>query len=129
MAETRSWGWRLARSSVAGSWIGDWRHRAWSSGAGVHRGEHRCVAARGDATGELDAGADRAEGPGLFRPGLPPGGTSAETRMPKPLALEIQTRLVFNERIVAGRRDETVQLATSDRRSRSDGAWPPSGGR
>ncbi len=37
---------------------------------------------------------------GLFRPGLPPGGTSTETRMPKPLALEIQTRLIFIERVV-----------------------------
>jgi hypothetical protein len=37
---------------------------------------------------------------GLFRPGLPPAGASAEAKMPKPLALEIQTRLVFDERIV-----------------------------
>jgi hypothetical protein len=38
---------------------------------------------------------------GLFRPGLPPDGASAEAKMPKPLGLEIQTRLVFHERLVA----------------------------
>ncbi len=37
---------------------------------------------------------------GLFRPGLPPGGASANARMPKPLSLEVQTRLVFHERLV-----------------------------
>ncbi len=37
---------------------------------------------------------------GLFRPGLPPGGASADARMPKPLSLEVQTRLVFHERLV-----------------------------
>jgi hypothetical protein len=54
------------------------------------------------------AGADRTtlvqielKAQGLFRPGLPPSGAAAETRMPKPLTLEIQTRLVFNERLVA----------------------------
>jgi hypothetical protein len=53
---------------------------------------------------------------GLFRPGLPPGTATAEARMPKPLALDVKTRLVFNERILgaepgsagsrAGRADE-----------------------
>jgi len=37
---------------------------------------------------------------GLFRPGLPPGAASADARMPKPLSLEVQTRLVFHERLV-----------------------------
>src|SRR5262245_56580811 len=35
---------------------------------------------------------------GLFRPGLPPAGAAATAKMPKPLGLEIQTRLVFHER-------------------------------
>ena len=50
---------------------------------------------------------------GLFRPGLPPGGASAEARMPKPLALEIQTRLIFNERIVEVRRDDRARPASN----------------
>jgi hypothetical protein len=37
---------------------------------------------------------------GLYRPGLPPGGTSREARMPKPLTVEIDTRFIFDERIV-----------------------------
>ena len=37
---------------------------------------------------------------GLYRPGLPPGGTSGEARMPKPLTVEIDTRFIFDERIV-----------------------------
>ena len=32
-----------------------------------------------------DAGPDRAQGEGLYRPGLPPGDASGEARMPKPL--------------------------------------------
>jgi hypothetical protein len=36
---------------------------------------------------------------GLYRPGLPPQAKS-EARMPKPLSMQIETRLVFNERIV-----------------------------
>jgi len=47
---------------------------------------------------------------GLFRPGLPPGGASADTRMPKPLSLEVQTRLIFHERLV---RSVQVDLARS----------------
>ncbi len=40
---------------------------------------------------------------GLFRPGLSPGAPQPEATMPKPLALDVQTRLVFNERLlVAG---------------------------
>ena len=45
---------------------------------------------------------------GLYRPGLPPGGASAEARMPKPLSVEIETRFVFNERIVEIDRDGTA---------------------
>ena len=37
---------------------------------------------------------------GLFRPGLPPSALADEARLPKPLALEVKTRLAFNERIV-----------------------------
>ncbi len=38
---------------------------------------------------------------GLYRPGLPPGDAAAEGKMPKPLQVEIETRFVFNERLVA----------------------------
>ena len=37
---------------------------------------------------------------GLYRPGLPPGDTSGEAKMPKPLAVEIETRFIFHERFV-----------------------------
>jgi hypothetical protein len=37
---------------------------------------------------------------GLFRPAPGPGQVVAETRMPKPLSLDVQTRLVFNERVL-----------------------------
>jgi hypothetical protein len=37
---------------------------------------------------------------GLFRPGLPPEAVGAEARMPKPLTLDVQTRLVFSERVL-----------------------------
>ena len=37
---------------------------------------------------------------GLFRPGLPPSALAEEARLPRPLALEVKTRLAFNERVV-----------------------------
>jgi hypothetical protein len=37
---------------------------------------------------------------GLLRPGLPPGNVPAEARLPKPRSLDVQTRLVFSERVV-----------------------------
>ncbi|HZW29538.1 MAG TPA: hypothetical protein VFF52_02460 [Isosphaeraceae bacterium] len=40
------------------------------------------------------------KGQGLFRPGLPPGPVAAAARMPKPLALDVQTRLVYSERVL-----------------------------
>jgi hypothetical protein len=36
---------------------------------------------------------------GLFRPGLPPDAVKDEARMPKPLSLDVKTRLVFHERV------------------------------
>ena len=47
---------------------------------------------------------------GLFRPGLPPGAASSELRMPKPLELDIQTRLIFGERIVEVKQEARPQL-------------------
>ncbi|MGC8644261.1 MAG: hypothetical protein ACP5XB_30745, partial [Isosphaeraceae bacterium] len=37
---------------------------------------------------------------GLFRPGLPPDALTAEAKMPKPLALNIQSRLLYAERLL-----------------------------
>src|SRR5271165_637362 len=37
---------------------------------------------------------------GLFRPGLSSGALAADATMPKPLALDVQTRLVFTERLL-----------------------------
>ncbi|MDR3620027.1 MAG: hypothetical protein P4L85_11810 [Paludisphaera borealis] len=38
---------------------------------------------------------------GLFRPGLPPDAMTDEAKMPKPLDIDIQTRLIFRERLLA----------------------------
>ncbi len=56
---------------------------------------------------------------GLFRPGLPPGGASADARMPKPLSLEVQTRLVFHERLVRSVRVDSAGAARRMRRGKS----------
>ena len=37
---------------------------------------------------------------GLFRPGLPPEAMTAEVKLPKPLALDVKSRLVYAERIL-----------------------------
>ena len=49
---------------------------------------------------------------GLFRPGSPPGGASADARMPKPLELDIKMRLIFAERIVGPGRHDGAHPAT-----------------
>jgi hypothetical protein len=51
---------------------------------------------------------------GLFRPGLPPGKTAAGARLPKPLSLEVQTRLVFHERLVRSVQVDAVQATSKD---------------
>ncbi len=58
---------------------------------------------------------------GLFRPGLSAGALTAEATMPKPLALDVKTRLIFAERLLgpaaapggveAGRRSESGSAA------------------
>lgn len=60
---------------------------------------------------------------GLFRPGLPPGGAKAEARMPKPLSLEVQTRLIFHERLVRSVQVDPARASSKDvpRTSSSDG--------
>jgi hypothetical protein len=37
---------------------------------------------------------------GLFRPGLPQGAVTAEAKMPKPLVLDVKSRLIFSERLL-----------------------------
>jgi hypothetical protein len=57
---------------------------------------------------------------GLFRPGLPAGSVEAEARMPKPLALDVKTRLVFIERLIEDKgAAETGQGAATETRARS----------
>ena len=51
---------------------------------------------------------------GLYRPGLPPGGTSGDTRMPKPLTAEIDTRFIFHERFVEVDNNRTPRAAKVD---------------
>ncbi len=64
---------------------------------------------------------------GLYRPGLPPGGAATAAQMPKPRSIQIQTRLVFDERMVEAGQDGTVHLA-SDRQPPNSGAEPQNGG-
>ncbi|QEH34619.1 hypothetical protein OJF2_31600 [Aquisphaera giovannonii] len=40
---------------------------------------------------------------GLFQPGLPPDSTGAEAKLPRPLSLDVKSRLIFHERILDGR--------------------------
>ncbi len=63
---------------------------------------------------------------GLFRPGMPPGGGPGEVRMPKPLSLDIQTRLIFVERIVGAGRPGTAHPASNGQVATSAGG-PPAG--
>jgi hypothetical protein len=98
MTDARSWGWRLANRAVVALVLMASISGSLRSLAGRVDGPIvlREAVRRGSSTRvgiELKA-------QGLFRPGLPPSGTSSETRMPKPLALEIQTRLVFIERVI-----------------------------
>ena len=60
---------------------------------------------------------------GLFRPGLPAGSIGAEVRMPKPLALDVKTRLVFIERLIEDKgpdrkRERAERLETRARSSK-----------
>jgi hypothetical protein len=49
---------------------------------------------------------------GLFRPGLPPGAVPADAKMPKPLSVDIATRLILKERhLNAGSEAEKEQPA------------------
>ena len=51
---------------------------------------------------------------GLYRPGLPPGDAAALGKMPKPLQVEIETRFVFNERLVANNQRGTSGSVSFD---------------
>jgi len=63
---------------------------------------------------------------GLFRPGLSSGALTAEANMPKPLALDVKTRLVFAERMLD---TETAPGSVeAKRRSGSGSAARPASG-
>ena len=49
---------------------------------------------------QLDARSDRAQGSGPLSTGLPTAGGADGAEMPKPRELNVQTRLIFHERIV-----------------------------
>jgi hypothetical protein len=59
---------------------------------------------------------------GLVRPGLSPDKLTADARMPKPLSLDVETRLAFHERVL-----ELVEDAGATGVGRQDG--PPAAGR
>jgi hypothetical protein len=53
---------------------------------------------------------------GLLRAGLPPGNNSAEARLPKPQSLDVETRLVFSERVVDLEEAPATAAGTADPR-------------
>ena len=57
---------------------------------------------------------------GLYRPGLPPGDAAALGKMPKPLQVEIETRFVFNERLVANNQRGTSGSVSLDHLNGAD---------
>ncbi len=63
---------------------------------------------------------------GLYRPGLPPASGADGAQMPKPRELEVQTRLIFHERIVPVGPDALVPR--SDSRAAKPSNDPPEGG-
>jgi hypothetical protein len=58
---------------------------------------------------------------GLYRPGLPPEKVSGESRLPKPRSLDVQTRLIFSERVLDFEEDSTPGAEKDSRTRRSDG--------
>jgi hypothetical protein len=64
---------------------------------------------------------------GLYRPGLPPGNATREARMPKPLAVEIESRFVFDERIVEIEGSGVARVARSGQVNAA--AYEPESGR
>jgi hypothetical protein len=57
---------------------------------------------------------------GLFQPGLPPGKVAEDAKLPKPLSLDVQSRLIFSERALetpatsptAGPRGKSIRLVS-----------------
>jgi hypothetical protein len=117
MTEARSWGWRLAKRPVLARvlvlvLVAAFSGSVGSAGRAAEAPVGLCETVRRGSSTRV---AIELKAQGLFRPGLPPGGTSAESRMPKPLALEIQTRLIFIERVVQVGANEAVQAGRVDR--------------
>jgi len=126
MAGIRGWGWRLGKSPVP-VWMltltiaGSFRTAGGEAGGPLVLREET----RGGGTTRVQI---ELKAQGLFRPGLPPGGASAETTMPKPLGLEIQTRLVFSERIVEVGRDDRARMAPNGHLKTEANEDPAGGG-
>ena len=73
----------------------------WSSLAGPAAGADTAVELRESlAAGSCTQVRIELKAEGLFRPGLPPGDVTAEAKLPKPLALDVKSRLVFSERLL-----------------------------
>jgi hypothetical protein len=90
------------------------------SGSGnlVVGGESAIVLREFDAAGQGTQVRIELKAEGLFRPGLPAGSIGPEARMPKPLALDVKTRLVFIERLLEDKAEaETRQGAATDTRA------------
>ena len=113
MAGMRLGVWWLTKSSMA-VWISTVGIGALVPTAGAEAGEPLVLREemRGGCSTRVQI---ELKAQGLFQPGLPPGGTSAELRMPKPLELEIQTRLVFSERIVEAGENGRTPVASIGR--------------
>jgi hypothetical protein len=98
MAAAQVHGRTLARAAIVrglGVLVGVWA-AVLGSGERIRADELReTLAKRASTQVRIELKAE-----GLFRPGLPPDALTEEAKLPKPLALDVKTRLVFHERIV-----------------------------
>jgi hypothetical protein len=88
-----------------------------SGSVGIASGQSATTVVLGEAVRRGSTSRVRVElkAQGLLRPGLPPGTASAEARLPKPRSLDVQTRLVFSERVVDLDEGPAAAPGTADR--------------
>ena len=60
--------------------------------------------------GETTAARIELKAKGLYRPSLAPDAMTADAKMPKPLDVDVQTRIVYRERLLPGPKKRSVRL-------------------
>lgn len=104
-----------ARSSRRVAWAVGW---LWAVGVGATgaAGADQEPVSLGEAPGLHAATAARIDlrATGFYRPDLPPDAKTDEAKMPKPLDIDIQTRVIFRERRVEGdgERPKAIRLVS-----------------